>query len=572
MPCSSKSARARRSTAANASRASASGALPRPLSGVWCRLAKISKVWPSEFSVLATEDWAIVQLRSLIAGSDMGLRNASRKGVHAALLAGMVTPAITTVAYPDSAVHHPIESHQPIVRLPFVSQPDVKSAVRQLVLSFGRDTIIPAENSVFSQITPFVMAKQRADGTDDARCIEAAEHSQADRALADLLAGRTDSARTEAGAALSETNKSLHGHLARGWIAFVDARFGEAVNDFALAVSDGPNCPAPYIGMAFARFATDDNVGALKALDTLTSLEPNFWDGRILRGFALERTGRFSDGTADIEAAYGHASRDPFAMQAFADTRRHRRGDPEAIDAYSDLISHFPDSAEALTIRCSLNVDAGRLQDAIADCSQARLLNPKVHGLNESLGLALRGVGDFFGAVTAFNGEIALFPNEAPAYRDRGITFRYLHQFDRAIEDLSSAIQLAPDYTDALVDRSAIYGDVGKFDLCIADANAALAISPDYPQAFLNRGNAEFWLGRYQEALADFGQAIAFRPGLFQAFVSKGDAERALGQFEPAIADYDKALTLQPDDSTALSGKDQALHKIGSMQRGAGSP
>lgn len=499
-------------------------------------------------------------------------RNPSKKVVYAALVAGMVTPGMATAAHPDSPVHHPIESHQPIVRLPFVPQPDLKSAVRQAVLSFGRDTIVPAVDSVFSQLTPFVTAKQRADGTGDTRCIETTEHSEADRALADLLVGRTDAARTEAGAALSEANKSLHGHLAQGWVAFVDARYSEAVDDFALAASDGPNCPAPYIGMAFARFATNDNVGALKTLDTLTSLEPDYWHGRILRGFALERSGRFSDGAADIEAAYGHASGDPFAMQAFAETRRHRHGASEAIDAYSNLISHFPNSAEALTMRCSLNVDAGKLQDAIADCSQARLLNPKVHGLNESLGLALRRSGDYFGAVTAFNSEIALFPNEAVSYRDRGIAFRHLHQFDRATEDLSSAIQLAPDYADALVDRSAVYGDVRKFDLCIADANAALAISPDYPQAFLNRGNAEFWLGRYQEALADFDQAIAFRPGYFQAFVSKGDTERALGRFEAAIADYDKALTLQPGDSTALSGKDQAQHKIGSVQRGADSP
>ena len=82
----------------------------------------------------------------------------------------------------------------------------------------------------------------------------------------------------------------------------------------------------------------------------------------------------------------------------------------------------------------------------------------------------------------------------------------------RIIADYTKAIALNPDDADAYNNRGFAYKQKGAVDRAIADFDKAIALNPKHVKAYNNRGNTYEQKGEVDCAIADFRKALAIDP------------------------------------------------------------
>ncbi|MFA9476192.1 MAG: tetratricopeptide repeat protein, partial [Filomicrobium sp.] len=74
----------------------------------------------------------------------------------------------------------------------------------------------------------------------------------------------------------------------------------------------------------------------------------------------------------------------------------------------------------------------------------------------------------------------------------------------RIIADYTKTVALDPNDAAAYTNRGNSYDDKGEYALAIADFDKAIALNPNDANAYYNRGNAYDDKGEYDLAIADF--------------------------------------------------------------------
>ena len=98
--------------------------------------------------------------------------------------------------------------------------------------------------------------------------------------------------------------------------------------------------------------------------------------------------------------------------------------------------------------------------------------------------------------------------NKARGYNNLGISYNKKGQHDRAIEDYNKAIAIDPNYAHAYYNRGTVYGrDKVQYDRAIEDFNKAIQLDPNFAQAYYNRGFAYFLSGNRGRAISDLQKA-----------------------------------------------------------------
>lgn len=90
-------------------------------------------------------------------------------------------------------------------------------------------------------------------------------------------------------------------------------------------------------------------------------------------------------------------------------------------------------------------------------------------------GVKLYYAKDYHGAIKLYSEAIALNPNLAEAYFNRGMAYGRLHNNKLAVNDFTKAIELKPDYFEAYTCRAVFsYGLTKDFDKSLQDFNKAI--------------------------------------------------------------------------------------------------
>ncbi len=88
-------------------------------------------------------------------------------------------------------------------------------------------------------------------------------------------------------------------------------------------------------------------------------------------------------------------------------------------------------------------------------------------------------------AIGDFDKAIALKPDFAAAYNNRGAAYLKAGRLDEAIRDFSRAIELQPDYADAFANRAAAYSQNGQYEQALADVQTYQAKGGRPPPMFV---------------------------------------------------------------------------------------
>jgi tetratricopeptide (TPR) repeat protein len=138
---------------------------------------------------------------------------------------------------------------------------------------------------------------------------------------------------------------------------------------------------------------------------------------------------------------------------------------------------------------------------------------------------------------------INIDPQDAEAYKNRGLAKYKSGDKKGAIADYDNAIRINPQYAEAYGNRGIAKDDLGDKKGAIADYDSAIRINPQYADAYYNRGNAKSDLDDKQGAIADYDSAIRINPQYAKAYTNRADG--ATGRLK----------TRQGCDSRQIAGK-----------------
>ena len=175
--------------------------------------------------------------------------------------------------------------------------------------------------------------------------------------------------------------------------------------------------------------------------------------------------------------------------------------------------------------------------------------------------------GEYEKAVKTYDRAIALDPDFADAYYNRGVAKVRLKEFQEAIKDFDKAIELKPDDIFCYLNRGVAKDQIKEFREAIKDFDEAIDLDPEYPYSYVNRGIAKAKLGEHKEAVADFDKAIDLKPDDAEFYFNRGIAKAKLGEHKEAVADFDKAIALKPDDATFYSNRGKSNKELGNTKQ-----
>jgi Tfp pilus assembly protein PilF len=150
-------------------------------------------------------------------------------------------------------------------------------------------------------------------------------------------------------------------------------------------------------------------------------------------------------------------------------------------------------------------------------------------------------------------------PAEALNHNLAGVTLSKAGKADEAMAEFDRAVALAPNYASPYTNRGLIYIIRKQYPAAIQEFNISLAIDGRYALAYSSRAIANLELEQYDQALADLNTTTQLDPNDAEAWNNKGVAQQALGNTQEAAASYDKALTLNPRNPEAGANKASLL-------------
>lgn len=203
-------------------------------------------------------------------------------------------------------------------------------------------------------------------------------------------------------------------------------------------------------------------------------------------------------------------------------------------------------SPEVLVERGHLLESRGRFREAIDAYTNALAVRPNVATIYYDRGVAFGRLAEWKEAIADYTRAIEHDPGLARAYNNRAAAYAQERRFEAAAADFTKAISLDPRAALTYRNRGLAYHDLGRLNQAIDDFTVAVTLEPEDSEGPFVRGNAYLDAKEYQKALADFSRAIELNPTRAGAWLNRGEAYRRLGDSKHAAADTQKAKQLDP--------------------------
>src|SRR4051812_17100953 len=227
-----------------------------------------------------------------------------------------------------------------------------------------------------------------------------------------------------------------------------------------------------------------------------------------------------------------------------------RKAHAEDLAAYSKLLRGDPGNPLRHDAVAGLYLDAGQLDEAIAEFRESLRLNRDSAPTQYNLGFALSARGRRDEAIAAFEEALRIDPDYAQAHNNLGALLQLAGQSDAALEHYRRAAALRPDNVEAHTNLGQLLSNRGRIVEAVAQFTAALGLNADNLQAL--GGLAWIRATTADPAVRDAAEAIrlaerADRAGGHQdvtAIDALAAAYAAAGRYDEAVATARRGLSL----------------------------
>ena len=153
--------------------------------------------------------------------------------------------------------------------------------------------------------------------------------------------------------------------------------------------------------------------------------------------------------------------------------------------------------------------------------------------------------GNYSVAISLLDELIALCPDNAADYNNRGLMYFRNNQIIEALCDLSQALRINPHLDSAYNSRANCHASQGDLGSAIADYDLALDLNPANLRAWINQGITFRELELYDLALENFDISLIIGDTLEERiYAERGRTYHLRGDWNCAVGDYYKALDI----------------------------
>ena len=217
-----------------------------------------------------------------------------------------------------------------------------------------------------------------------------------------------------------------------------------------------------------------------------------------------------------------------------------KKANAEDLAAYSKLLRSDPGNPLRHDAVADLYLDAGRLDEAIAEYETSLRLNRESAPTQYNLGFALSARGRRDEAIAAFQEALRIDPDYAQAHNNLGALLQLRGQAEAALEHFRRAVALRPDNIDARGNFGQLLSIQGRVAEAADQFREALVLKADHLPALA--GLAWIRATAWDPDLRNAGEAVqlAERAAARRRDVTVLDALAAAyasaGRYEEAIA------------------------------------
>ena len=241
----------------------------------------------------------------------------------------------------------------------------------------------------------------------------------------------------------------------------------------------------------------------------------------------------------------------------------HQRGLlSDAQILYTEILKTQPTNADALHFLGLIALQTQNPQKAVELIDKAIAIAPDSAAAYANRGLALHDLKQLDAAVASYDKAIAIKPDYAEAHYNRGNALQALTQLDDAIASYDNAIAIKPDFAEAHSNRGNALKELKRFEAAVVSYDRAIAIRPDSADACYNRAVALAEYEQHEAAVASFDRAIAIRADFAEAYSNRGLSLEELKRFDAAVTSYDRAIAIKPDFAECYSNRGNALREL----------
>lgn len=347
----------------------------------------------------------------------------------------------------------------------------------------------------------------------------------------------------------------------------------EAIAAYERAIEYQPAYPLPRYNQAVL-FAEDGTPVALAKANALLqqtlTLQPDFAPAWFLRGVLLSRAGNDAGALEAYETAARFDARFWKARYNAGVVALRLGRTAQADQVFSRLAADFPERPEAW-------FNLGRVGYRREDFETARGHYEKAielsHGVYPeaqlNLGLVLRALEDYDGAMVQFDGLLAADPENAAAWLNRGLVLQHRKQWDEARAAFLRAAELREGYAGAWYNLGKLESKLKRHQEASEAYARALEADAKHLKAAVNLGIERGALKDDDGAVAAFRRAIEIAPDYGPAYFNLGLALRRQGTLQEALTAYQKVLDLDPESVAARQNLGVCYARLGQSELAA---
>lgn len=336
---------------------------------------------------------------------------------------------------------------------------------------------------------------------------------------------------------------------------YADAYYNRGVNftykgEYAAAKTDYtkvlrlvPNHVLALYQRGFASFKTGEQRAAIADFSAALRLKPGHAEALLYRGIAYGILSDLEHASADLTE---YIRLNPSNPMAFETRSSVYEGQGKAALAKSDreTARHLTDTNAAAVGPQQPGVLFKESEQGVRAGGTEGGGNPRISSEAEKLknsAVAAMNAGRLDEAIADLDQAIRLQPDYGEAYLHRGNVFSKKGERYRAIGDLADAIRFKPAYASLLA----------KMEFPQLARAAGRVVDPDTvapsakPNAYLVRGAVRAQHGENAEAIADLSEAIRLQADLAAAYLTRGIIYLRSGEIDRAVADLKEASRIK---------------------------
>lgn len=271
----------------------------------------------------------------------------------------------------------------------------------------------------------------------------------------------------------------------------------------------------------------------------------------------LEAFERYSKGRAFLERRDVDRNID-YAIQMFE----------EALKLDAGFALAQAGLGEAYWLKYEATHEDSWVEQAIAACDRALILDPEHSQVHLSLGIVYHGTGKIERAIEEFKNVIERQPLSDDAHRWLGRCYMARNELDLAISHFKQAIKIRGGYWENYTHLGICYYTLGRYHDAAEQFRKSISIQPDNYHGYNNLGAMYYLLGRYEDAVAMHLRAIEIHPAA-KAYSNLGSNYFYLELYDEAVAAYRDAIRLDSANDILYRNLGDALLRSGKEEEAA---